>query len=204
MTHQNETHLLHPVSRITNMTDAVLAITITLLGIRVSVFLAPQIISFETFLAFWAETCHHISIFLLGYIIIGWFWYLHNLLFSGITNVRSRVFFVNMCYVFLLCCKPFLIELLLQNKDYTGVRILFWAAYLLIIVTFFIMTLLVERESRGEEMSKRIKRIKNDSVLLVFAGSLSLLLSFFFPYNTLLLWGISPLILKVLDLRFFR
>jgi len=197
----------YPSSRICMMTDAVLAIVVTVLSLKLTTFMTPKIIGWQNILFFWQETYYHISGFLISYVIIGWFWYLHHLLFIHIRRVNAIILFLNMFQLLLMCCIPFAFEIARANHDNMVAEGFFWTLYAMVIIVFYLMLYWIDRDLNAEEereTKQNMRMIKNDAAVLSLAGCTALIFSYFYPGYSLFFWTGIPLLLKGLNIRFFH
>lgn len=197
----------YTTSRICMITDAVLAIVVTMLALKLTTFLAPKIAGWKNIIHFWEEVYFHISNFLISYVIIGWFWYLHHLLFMHVKSVNAAVLFLNMFHLLLLCCIPFALEILSNNPHNMVAEVFFWTLYILIIVVFTCIIYLIDRtliEEKEFALKESMRFIKNDTAILSLAGALALGLSYVYPGYSLFFWAALPLIFKIVGVRLFN
>lgn len=194
MDHQKNNTNHFGVHRLEAFTDGVLAIVATLLILNIEV---PENIPIDKLsgelFGMWP---HYIS-YMLSFIIVGMYWYIHHVIMKFITRVDSVTLWLNLLFLMVIAYIPFPTELMSEYRhDLLSVQFFGISQVLtgFLIASLWIYTVVIKKNVIKEMTGSSINMITIAVVMPPIINLVALLAAFFNVFFSIVLFFIAPVL----------
>ncbi len=123
--------LLHK-QRLEALSDGVIAIIITIMVLNIPL---PTVFTYATI----SDLMMNVFIYLISFIVIGFFWNQHHQLFSIVTKVSNRLVLFNFLFLFFLSLIPVIMKWVMINPNRAYPVIAYALVYLLTVISYLFL-----------------------------------------------------------------
>lgn len=194
MDHQKNNTNHFGVHRLEAFTDGVLAIVATLLILNIEV---PENIPIDELRGKLFDMWPHYISYILSFIIVGMYWYIHHVIMKLITRVDSVTLWLNLLFLMVIAYIPFPTELMSEYRHELLSVQFFGISQVLtgfLIASLWIYTVVIKKNVIKEMTGSSINMITIAVVMPPIINLVALLAAFFNVFFSIVLFFIAPVL----------